>query len=124
MLRVQDAHLDAMEASLTRLGVLSLNIHDEVAAQARDINELHAEVDDAQAQADVMSRRVKQFVEQAGACVCVCGRRARVCRARRRPSQRAHGGPASAPAGGVRWCALIACLSCFAFVLLLLVLFA
>ncbi len=82
-------HLDAIYASVNRLGQLSLNIHNELDAQSQMLQDAETEMDATQAAVNATNQRIHALIEANG---------------------------------GMKWCAVIACLVCIVIVLFFLIL--
>jgi hypothetical protein len=61
--RQQDAHLEDIEAAVTRLGRVGLTIHEELASQGQMLDELEEDVDTTHSRLRATQKKVWQVPE-------------------------------------------------------------
>lgn len=65
-LREQDSNLDMLDASVSRLGEMSLNISKEIDLQNRMLTSLEIDTDDAHEKASNLTKRTSELVAKSG----------------------------------------------------------
>jgi hypothetical protein len=60
MRRQQDAHLEDIEAAVTRLGRVGLTIHEELSSQGQMLDELEEDVDTTHSRLRATQKKVRQ----------------------------------------------------------------
>eukprot|EP00518_Triparma_eleuthera_P014422 CAMPEP_0182468652 /NCGR_PEP_ID=MMETSP1319-20130603/15837_1 /TAXON_ID=172717 /ORGANISM="Bolidomonas pacifica, Strain RCC208" /LENGTH=125 /DNA_ID=CAMNT_0024668873 /DNA_START=105 /DNA_END=479 /DNA_ORIENTATION=+ len=64
----QDDSLDALGQSAARLGQISLNINEELTAQNKMIDEMGMELDDAELNLAVVTKKTQELIKKSGGC--------------------------------------------------------
>jgi len=65
-MREQDANLDALGSSVSRLGEMSLNISKEIELQNRMLDSLEEETDSARDKVDILTKKTREIVKRSG----------------------------------------------------------
>ena len=65
-LKEQDDNLSVLESSVSRLSAISLDISREIKDQNRKLDDMDADMDKAQDKADVLTRKTRELVKNAG----------------------------------------------------------
>jgi len=65
-MREQDANLDALGSSVSRLGEMSLNISKEIELQNRMLESLEADTDSARDKVDILTKKTREMVKKSG----------------------------------------------------------
>ena len=65
-MRKQDEGLDMLSASVARLGEMSMGISDELGQQNKMLEAMETDLDEAGEDLDMITRRTKQFIKEAG----------------------------------------------------------
>jgi len=65
-MREQDANLDALGSSVSRLGDMSLNISKEIELQNRMLDNLEVETDSARDKVDILTKKTKEIIKKSG----------------------------------------------------------
>jgi hypothetical protein len=66
MLRKQDQGLEMLSQSADRLGVMSLQINDEIGFQNKMLDDMEQDLDQADENLNMVTRSTKEFIERAG----------------------------------------------------------
>ena len=68
MLSQQDESLDVLGQSAARLGQISLNINEELTTQNKMIGEMGMELDDAELNLAVVTKKTQELIKKSGGC--------------------------------------------------------
>eukprot|EP00878_Enallax_costatus_P008417 GHUV01008798.1.p1 GENE.GHUV01008798.1~~GHUV01008798.1.p1 ORF type:complete len:226 (+),score=54.80 GHUV01008798.1:292-969(+) len=66
MLKQQDAHLDDIEAAVTRLGRVGLTIHEELESQGNMLDELEEDVDTTHSRLRATQKKIMDVIKKSG----------------------------------------------------------
>jgi hypothetical protein len=66
MLRKQDQGLEMLSQSADRLGIMSLQINDEIGFQNKMLDDMEQDLDEADENLNIVTRSTKDFIERAG----------------------------------------------------------
>jgi hypothetical protein len=67
----QDENLGILEMSIQRLGAMSLTISNEIKDQNRMLETMDGDVDEAQSQLDVITKKTSELIKRSGYCIAV-----------------------------------------------------
>lgn len=62
----QNANLDILEQSVSRLGQISLNISNEITEQNKSLSALERDIEDGQGRIETITQRTKDLVKKTG----------------------------------------------------------
>ena len=65
-MKEQDQGLDMLSSAVTRLGELSMGIHDELGQQNQMLESMETDLDTAGEELDIVTQKTKQFIDQVG----------------------------------------------------------
>ncbi|GMH89582.1 hypothetical protein TL16_g11500, partial [Triparma laevis f. inornata] len=68
MLTHQDESLDVLGQSAARLGMISLEISDELQAQNKMLDEMGEDLDQADINLEIVTRKTKELIKKSGGC--------------------------------------------------------